>query len=146
MTSGKIAFAGIAFALAALLMAAFPAALAAEGELSETDILAAFEGKKITALVKRRENISSTMMGLAGMHRFYLYPDRRLRVDRSASFHGGATSESGKWWTVKKKGGRLCMQRERENKRCYKITRSGDDYEFYDKKGLAFTTDSVDPL
>lgn len=138
---------GAALVLAALLTAAFPAVVAAGKYLSEAGIIAAFEGRKVTALVKRRDNISATMMGLAGMHRFYLYPDRRLRVDRSASFHGGATSETGKWWTARKKGsGRLCMQRERGNKRCYKITRSGDDYEFHDKKGLAFTTDSVDPL
>ena len=138
---------GAALALATLLTAAFPAALAAGDYLSEAGIIAAFEGRKITALVKKRGDITSVWKGASGMHRFYLYPDRRLRVDRSATQRGGATTESGKWWTASKKGaGRLCMQRERSNKKCYKIGRAGDEYEFYDKKGLAFTTYSVDPL
>jgi hypothetical protein len=133
--------------LAALLTAAFPAVVAAGKYLSEAGIIAAFEGRKVTALVKKRGDITQVWKGASGMHRFYLYPDRRLRVERSVVARGGATTETGKWWTAKKKkGGRLCMQRERSNKRCYKITRSGDEYEFHDGKGLAFTTDSVDPL
>lgn len=138
---------GAALALAVLSSAAFPVAWAAGEYLSEGGIIAAFEGRKITALVKRRSDVTSTMWGAAGMHRFYLYPDRSSKVGRSVVGRGGSTSESGKWGTVhKNKGGRLCMERERSNKRCYKITRSGDDYEFHDGKGLAFTTESVEPL
>jgi len=139
---------GAALVLSALLMAVFPAALAAGEYLSEANLITTFEGKKVTALVKKRgDDITQVWKGAAGMHRFYLFPDRRLQVDRSATQRGGATTESGKWWTKKKKkGGRLCMQRERSIKKCYKITRSGDHYEFYDGKGLAFTTDSVDSL
>ena len=138
---------GTVLVLAALLTAAFPAVVAAGKYLSEAGIIAAFEGRKVTALVKKRGDISATMWGASGMHRFYLHPDRRLQVERSVVARGGATTETGKWWTArKKKGGRLCMQRERSNKKCYKIARSGDEYEFYDGKGFAFTTESVDPL
>jgi hypothetical protein len=142
-----ITYRGAALALAALLTAAFPAAVAAGKYLSEDGIIAAFEGRKVTALVKKRGDVTARMGGRGGMHSFYFYPDRKLKVDRSVVGRGGATTESGKWWTAKKKkGGRLCMQRERADKRCFKITRSGDDYEFYDGKGPAFTTYSVDPL
>jgi len=142
------AYRGIALVFSALLTAAFPAALAAGESLSEAGIIAAFEGRKVTALAKKRgDDITQVWKGAAAMFKFYLYPDRRLQVDRSATHRGGATTETGKWWTKKKKkGDRLCMQRDGRNKKCYKIIRSGDDYEFHDGKGLAFTTDSVDSL